>query len=82
MIQGVQEKLGFLTIHCNLSLTYIAARDLQSSRRNMRVDSLSYWLDEGEGANFREFFEKNTLFNEHPVHVSHISYIVDIEAEK
>ena len=41
-IQGVQEKLGFF--HSNPSLAYISVRELQSSRRNMRVYSLSYWL--------------------------------------
>ena len=40
MLQGVQEKLCFFTIHCNPSLAYIALRDLQSSRRNASVQSL------------------------------------------
>ena len=39
-IQGVQEKLCFFTIHRNLSLAYIAVRDLQSSQRNASVQSL------------------------------------------
>ena len=39
-VQGVQEKLFFLTIHCNPSLAYIAVRDLQSSQRNVSVKSL------------------------------------------
>ena len=34
LVQGVQEKLCFFTIHCNPSLAYIAGRDLQSSKRN------------------------------------------------
>ena len=40
IIQGVQEKLCFFTIHCNPSLAYIAVRDLQSSQRNASVQSL------------------------------------------
>ena len=40
LIQGVQEKLCFFTIHCNPSLAYIAVRDLQSSQRNASVQSL------------------------------------------
>ena len=39
-IQGVQEILCFFTIHCNPSLAYIAVRDLQSSQRNVSVQSL------------------------------------------
>ena len=39
-LQGVQEKLCFFTIHCNLSLSYIAVRNLQSSQRNASVQSL------------------------------------------
>ena len=34
----------FFTIHCNPSLASIAVRDLQSSQRNARVQSYSYWL--------------------------------------
>ena len=64
----------FFTIHCNPSL---AVRDLQSSQRNASgVYSHSYLLvifvqpiaAEGEVANFLEFFEKNTIFDGHPVH--------------
>ena len=40
-IQGVQVKLCFFTNHCNLSLAYIAIRDLQSSQRNASVQSLN-----------------------------------------
>ena len=40
ILQGVQEKLCFLTIHCNPSLTYTVVRDLQSSKRNASVQSL------------------------------------------
>ena len=47
----------------------------------MQVHSHSYWqvifciaeqpsADEGEVANFREFMEKNTTFQEHPVYAS------------
>ena len=39
-IQCVQEKLCFLTIHCNSYLAYIAVKDLQSSHRNASVQSL------------------------------------------
>ena len=39
-IQGVQEKLCFFTIDCNPSLAYIAVRALQSSQRNVSVQSL------------------------------------------
>ena len=39
-VQGVQEKLCFLTIHCNPSFTYIAVRDLTSSQRSAIVQSL------------------------------------------
>ena len=74
-IQGVQEKLCFFKIHCHPSLS---VRDLQSSQRNASVQSLllagiflynQYQPSAGEGevANFREFLEKNTIFNEHPV---------------
>ena len=77
-IQGVHEKLCFFTIHCNPSLAYIAVRDLQSSQREASVQSLLLAgnflysqlqpsAGEGEVANFREFLEKNTIFNEHPV---------------
>ena len=40
VVEGVQEKLCFFTIHCNPSLAYIAVRDLQSSQRNASVQSL------------------------------------------
>ena len=40
IVQGVQEKLCFFTFHCNPSLAYIAVRDLQSSQRNVSVQSL------------------------------------------
>ena len=43
VLQGVQEKLCFFTIHCNPSPAYIAVRDLQSSQRNA-VYNYSYWL--------------------------------------
>ena len=77
-IQGVQEKLCFFIIHCNPSLAYITVRDLQSSQRNASVQSLllagNFLYNQskpsaGEGgvANFREFLDKNTIFNEHPV---------------
>ena len=77
-VQGVHEKLCFFTIHCNPSLAYIAVSDLQSSQRDASVQSLllagnflynQYQPSAGEGevANFREFLEKNTIFNEHPV---------------
>ena len=73
------EKNRFFTIHCNPSLAYIAVRDIQSSQRNASVQSLllafNFFLQpigaesgEGEVANFRELSEKNTIFNEHPVH--------------
>ena len=39
-VLGIQEKICFLTIHCNPSLAYIAVRDLQSSQRNTSVQSL------------------------------------------
>ena len=40
LVQGVQEKMCFFTIHCNLSLAYIAVRDFQSSQLNASVQSL------------------------------------------
>ena len=40
MVQGVQEKWCFFTIHCNPSLTYITVRDLQSSESNASVQAL------------------------------------------
>ena len=43
LLQGVQEKLWFFTIHCNPSLTYIAVRDLQSSQRNASVQALLHF---------------------------------------
>ena len=78
ILQGVQEKLCLCTIHCNPSLAYIAVRDLQSSQRYASVQSfllVGNFLynekqpsaGEGEMTNFREFSEKNTMFNEHPV---------------
>ena len=39
-VQGVQEKLCFLTINCNPSLASIAVRDLQSFQRNTSAQSL------------------------------------------
>ena len=73
-VQGVHEKLCFFTIYCNASLAYIAVRPLQSSQRNASVKSLLLVIfcttnsaGEGEVANFREFLEKSTIFNEHPV---------------
>ena len=73
-VQGVQEKLYFFTINCNPSLAYIAVRYLQSSQRYASVQSLLLAgnflynqkqpsAGEGEVANFREFLEKNTIFN-------------------
>ena len=72
-----RENCVFFTIHCNPSLAYIAVGDLQSSQRNASVQSLllagNFYnqkqpsADEGEVANFREFLEKNTIFNEYPV---------------
>ena len=44
VLQGVQEKLCFFTIHCNPSPAYIAVRDLQSSQRNASVQSESIYL--------------------------------------
>ena len=78
-ITGCSGKIVFFTIHCNPSLAYIAVRDLQCSQRKASVQSLllagsflyNQWqpsAGEGEVANFREFLEKNTIFNEHPVH--------------
>ena len=40
LLQGVQEKVCFFTIHCNPSLAYIAVSDLQSSQRNASVQLL------------------------------------------
>ena len=40
VVQVVQEKLYFLTIHYNPSLACIAVRDLQSSQRAGSVQSL------------------------------------------
>ena len=40
VLQGVQEKLCFFTIHCSPSLAYIAIRDLQRFQRNASVQSL------------------------------------------
>ena len=78
VIQGVQEKLCFFTIHSDPSLAYIAVGDLQSSQRNASVQSLllavNFLYDQlqpiagqEEVANFREFLEKHKIFNEHPV---------------
>ena len=39
-VQGVQEKLCFFIIFCNPSIAYIAVRALQSSQRNVSVQSL------------------------------------------
>ena len=75
-VQGVHEKLSFFTIHCNLA--NIAVIDLQSSQRNASVHSLLLAgnflynqqqpsAGEEEVANFREFQERNTIYNEHPV---------------
>ena len=63
----------FFPIHCNLSLAYIAVRDLQSSQSNASVQSLrfvqpiaaEYWRM--RGGKLSRIFEKNTVFNEHPV---------------
>ena len=73
LIQGVQEKLCFFTIHCNPSLAYIAVKETFKALNAMRVYSHSYWLynqyqltaGEGEVENFREFLER--IFDEHPV---------------
>ena len=73
-VQSVQEKFVFFTIHCKPSLAYIAV----SFKCNAKVQSLllaanflyNQWqpsAGEGEVANFREFLEKNTIINEHPV---------------
>ena len=62
-----------------LPLAYIAVRDLQSSQRYASVQSFllagnffhnqyQSGADEGEVVDFREFLEKNTIFNEHPVY--------------
>ena len=67
VLQGVQEKLCFFTIHCNHSLAYIAVRDLQSSQRN--VYHHPYLLIEcwrGRGGKIARILEKNTIFYEHP----------------
>ena len=68
----------FFTIHCDPSLAYIAVRDPQSSSpRKASVQSLLLAgnqqqpsAGEGEVANFREFLKKNTIFNDHPVHMN------------
>ena len=68
----------FFTIHCNPQLAFITVREFQSSQRNASVQSLLLAgnflynqqqpiAGEGEVANFHEFLEKNTIFNEHPV---------------
>ena len=44
VLQGVQEKSCFFTIHCNPSLAYIAVGHLQSPQCNPSVYSHSYWL--------------------------------------
>ena len=60
----------FFTIHCNPSLAYIAVRDLQSSQRNVSVQSLILV------GKLREIPGKNTIFNEHPVHTHrHIFFL-------
>ena len=61
IIQVVHEKLCFFTIHCNPSLAYIA-----TITPNFLYSQLQPSAGEGEVANFREFLEKNTIFNEHP----------------
>ena len=40
VLQGVQKKMCFFTIHCNPTLAYIPVRDLQSSQRDGSVQSL------------------------------------------
>ena len=92
-VQGVQEKLCFF--HNSLPplpRRYIAVRDLQCSQRKASVQSLllagsflyNQWqpsAGEGEVANFREFLEKNTIFNEHPVQCNwYISQTVPLKA--
>ena len=75
-IQGVQEKLCFFTVHCNPSLANIAVRDRQSSRRNASVQSLllagNFFVQPIAASRerwqtFQSSWEKNTIFNEHPV---------------
>ena len=39
VVQGVQEKLCFFTIHCNPSLAYIAVIDLLGSQRNEGIQN-------------------------------------------
>ena len=71
LLQGAQEKFWvFFTIPCNPSLAYIAVQSLLLAG----IFLYNQWqpsADEGEVANFREFLEKNTIFNEHPVSTHH-----------
>ena len=53
-------------------LACIDVRDLQCSQRNESVQSQLVFLSTTNSSrvlatNFREFFEKKTIFNEHPV---------------
>ena len=68
----------FSTIHCNPSLTYVAVRDLQSSQRNASVQQLllagnfcktnsSRELARERWRTSENSWEKNTIFNKHPV---------------
>ena len=75
---GCSGKIVFFPIHCNPSLASIAVRDLQSSQRNARMQSLlsagNFLYNqqqpssgEGEVSHLREFLEKtqylmNTLY--------------------
>ena len=77
----VFRKNVFFTIHCNPSIANIAVRDLQSSQRNARVQSLLLagnffeqpiaaegWR--GRGDKFSRILGKNTIFDEHPEHIA------------
>ena len=80
----------FFIIHCNSLLAYIAVRDLQSSQHNTSVQSLllagNFFYNqqqpsagEGEVENCREFLEKNTIFNEHPVECIISNILLSVE---
>ena len=84
-----RKKLCFFIIHCNPSFAYIAVGGLLSSQRNASVQSLllagnflyNQWQSSaggGEVANFREFLEKNTIFNEHPVPPTLICWFLSV----
>ena len=90
-IHGVQEKLGFFTIHCNPSLAYIAVLETFKALNAMWVYSHSYWMVffvqpiaaecwQGRGGKLSRILEKKpTIFNEHPVYSNiHLAFAFNV----